>query len=128
MDWLNTDKISYSDMIELLNRTHNKRVELESKNNWDAFVNEIPFEDFIFQIYWAMYELILDDLKEQGVNYYDYDLIPTVAEFLTLKDFITEDKKNMRLSIRDFLKKYDCVLISEAVEKFFNNLFKELLI
>ena len=68
MDWLNTDKISYSDMIELLNRTHNKRVELESKNNWDAFVNEIPFEDFIFQIYWAMYELILDDLKEQGVN------------------------------------------------------------
>ena len=74
-----------------------------------------------------MYELILEDLKEQGVNHC-YDLVPTVAEFLTLKDFIVEDKKNIRLSIRDFLKKYDCVLISEAVEKFFNNLFKELLI
>lgn len=128
MNWIDGANLTYREASELMRQTREKRRALEDYNRGDAYVNDYTFYNFALQTYFLMLECVQEDLKAQNFIYkHDYITLPKIKDFLTLEHIVKEETAD-RLPIRQFLEKYRCQCIYEAVEKFFDKLFHEILI
>lgn len=131
MNWFDENNgLTYSEACQLLHGTHEERVSLEPKNEWDAYINDTTFDIYALQAYFLMNEYVDKDFKEQGLHdkaINELKYFPKMRDFLALESIVREETKD-RLLIRIFLEKYNCNHIYEAVEEFFDGLFKEILI
>ena len=127
MNWIDGANLTYREASELMRQTREKRRALEDYNQWDAYINDYTFYNFALQAYFLMLECVKEDLKAQNLIYkHDYITLPKIKDFLTLEHIVKEETTD-RLPIRQFLEKYRCQFIYEAVEKFFDGLFHEIL-
>ena len=61
INWLDESLLTYEEAVELLNHSHEKRLEMEDENKWDAYVNDFTFWIFLNDTYSYM----LDEVKEE---------------------------------------------------------------
>ena len=120
MDWFNST-LTYGEAIELLSRSHEERVEMESKNLWDAYVNDFFFGIFVRDAFYAMESDMRNDIKGE----IGYQYLPKVSDFLTLIDFANEDEE-LNKPIREVLKmQFPEKPIWLNVEAWWENLFRQ---
>ena len=59
MNWYDENHgLTYSEACQLLHGTHEERVSLEPKNEWDAYINDTTFDIYALQAYFLMNEFI----------------------------------------------------------------------
>ena len=51
INWLDESPLTYDEAMELLNHSHEKRLEMEDKNKWDACVNDFTLWTFLNDTY-----------------------------------------------------------------------------
>lgn len=126
MRWFDVSPLKYAEAINLLNRSHKERLEMESKNLWDAYVNGFSFGVFVRDAFYAMESDMRSDISDiKGKVGYQY--LPKVADFLALIDFTNEDeelKKPMRDVLEEQIPKNP---IWKNVEMWWENLFEQCL-
>ena len=66
INWLDESSLTYEEAVELLNHSHEKRLEMEDENKWDAYVNYFTFWTFLNDTYGYM----LDEVKEEVDDFY----------------------------------------------------------
>ena len=120
MDWFNST-LTYSEAIELLSRSHEERVEMESKNLWDAYVNDFSFGIFVRDAFYAMESDMRNDIKGE----IGYQYLPKVSDFLTLIDFANEDEELNKPMREVLMMQFPEKPIWLNVEAWWENLFRQ---
>lgn len=118
INWLDEASLTYEEAIELLSHSHEKRLEMEDKNKWDAYVNDITFWGFLHDTYGYM---LYDVGKEvdMDLNYF----YPKIKELNDWSTFL--NNQDYRLT-KDVLKQEGKENIWEIVEDWWITLFKAL--
>lgn len=119
INWLDESPLTYEEAMELLNHSHEKRLEMEDKDKWDAYVNDITFWGFLRDTYGYM---LYDVGKEvdMDLNYF----YPKIKELNDWSIFLTNNQ-DYRLA-KDVLKQEGKENIWEIVEDWWITLFKAL--
>ena len=119
INWLDESPLTYAEAMELLSHSHEKRLEMEDKNKWDAYVNDITFWGFLRDTYGYM---LYDVGKEvdMDLNYF----YPKIKELNDWSIFLTNNQ-DYRLA-KDVLKQEGKENIWEIVEDWWITLFKAL--
>lgn len=118
INWLDESPLTYAEAMELLSHSHKKRLEMEDKNKWDAYVNDFTFWMFINDTYCYM----LDEVKKEvGDIHYRYFSYPKIKEVIDWEIF--PDRQGNTLA-KDVLKQERKENIWEIVEDWWEVIFK----
>lgn len=118
INWLDESLLTYKEAVELLSHSHEKRLEMEDKNKWDAYVNDFTFWTFLHDTYCYM----LDEVKEEvGDIYYRYFSYLKIKEVIDWEIFL--DRQGSTLA-KDVLKQEKKENIWEIVEDWWEVIFK----
>jgi len=98
-DWLKMEDITAKECNELLDRIHNKLVDMEAKNDWDAVVNEVGFQSFLYQSFYFMLDEIEKDLGDDIEKYQWY---PKINQFWHYADYIDDVHCTVKEAAQDF--------------------------
>ena len=121
INWLDELPLTYEEAMEFLSHSHEKRLEMEEKNKWDAYVNDFSFGTFLQDTYYYMAQ---EANKNLSWALHDYEYYPKVKDLLDLEDFwVKENKVQMKKVIKD---REPGTLIWEIVEEWWKNIFKVL--
>lgn len=120
INWLSETLFTYKEAMELLKHSHKKRLEMEDKNKWDAYVNNFTFQTFLYDTYGYMFDEVKKEIDISKKNYY-----PKVKEFLDWEIFLDRSDKLMKDILKDeFLNPEGKDNIWEIVEDWWKMLFK----
>lgn len=120
INWLSETLFTYKEAMELLEYSHKKRLEMEDKNKWDAYVNNFTFQTFLYDTYGYMFDEVKKEIDISKKNYY-----PKVKEFLDWEIFLDRSDKLMKDILKDeFLNPEGKDNIWEIVEDWWKMLFK----
>lgn len=120
INWLSETLFTYKEAMELLKHSHKKRLEMEDKNKWDAYVNNFTFQTFLYDTYGYMFDEVKKEIDISKKNYY-----PKVKEFLDWEIFLDRSNKLMKDILKDeFLNPEGKDNIWEIVEDWWKTLFK----
>lgn len=120
INWLSETLFTYKEVMELLEHSHKKRLEMEDKNKWDAYVNNFTFQTFLYDTYGYMFDEVKKEIDISKKNYY-----PKVKEFLDWEIFLDRSNKLMKDILKDeFLNPEGKDNIWEIVEDWWKMLFK----
>lgn len=120
INWLSETLFTYKEAMELLEHSHKKRLEMEDKNKWDAYVNNFTFQTFLNDTYGYMFDEVKKEIDINKKNYY-----PKVKEFLDWEIFLDRSDKLMKDILKDeFLNPEGKDNIWEIVEDWWKMLFK----
>jgi len=110
INWLDESPLTYEEAMELLSHSHEKRLEMEEKNKWDAYVNDFTFWTFLHDTYGYM----LDEVEKEvdiNLNFF-YPKIREINEwsiFVNTHDdrlaktvLIQEEKENIWEIVEDW--------------------------
>ena len=118
INWLDEASLTYEEAMELLSHSHDKRLEMEDKNKWDAYVNDFTFWTFLNDTYSYM----LDEVKEEvGDIYYRYFSYPKIKEVIDWEIFLNRQGSALA---KDVLKQEGKENIWEIVEDWWEVIFK----
>ena len=118
INWLDELPLTYEEEIELLNHSHEKRLEMEDKNKWDAYVNDFTFWIFVNDTYCYM----LDEVKKEVEDiYYRYFSYPKIKEVIDWEVFLNRQGSTLA---KDVLKQEEKENIWEIVEDWWEVIFK----
>lgn len=101
INWLSETLFTYKEAMELLEHSHKKRLEMEDKNKWDAYVNNFTFQTFLIDTYGYMLDEVKKEIDISKKNYY-----PKVKEFLDWEIFLDRSDKLMEGILKDINKLY----------------------
>jgi hypothetical protein len=118
INWLDESSLTYEEAIELLNHSHEKRLEMEDENKWDAYVNDFTFWTFLNDTYGYM----LDEIKEEVDDFYLKYFYPKIREIIDWEIILDRSDK----LAKDVLKQEEKENIWEIVEDWWKTLFKTL--
>ena len=125
INWLDESPLTYEEAMELLNRTHSRRLEMEEKNKWDAFVNDFTFWTFLHDTYCYMREEVNKEV-DIDLNYF----YPKIKELNDWEEFVDRSnrpaKDVLSKPIRDLLNLGEKENIWEIVEDWWKTLFEML--
>jgi hypothetical protein len=120
INWLDESPLTYEEAMELLSHSHEKRLEMEDKNKWDAYVNDFTFWTFLHDTYNYMRNEIK---KEIDIDlYYFY---PKIKDFIDLETILLDSEK-FRLT-KEVLQLEKKENVWEIVEDWWELTFKILL-
>lgn len=120
INWLSETLFTYKEAMKLLEHSHKKRLEMEDKNKWDAYVNNFTFQTFLYDTYGYMFDEVKKEIDINKKNYY-----PKVKEFLDWEIFLDRSDKLMKDILKDeFLNPEGKDNIWEIVEDWWEMLFK----
>ena len=120
INWLSETLFTYKEAMELLEHSHKKRLEMEDKNKWDAYVNNFTFQTFLIDTYGYMLDEVKKEIDIDKKSYY-----PKVKEFLDWEIFLDRSDKLMKDILKDeFLNPEGKDNIWEIVEDWWKMLFK----
>ena len=118
INWLNESPLTYEEAMELLSHSHEKRLEMEDKNKWDAYVNDFTFWMFVNDTYCYM----LDEVKKEvGDIYYRYFSYLKIKEVIDWEVFLNRQGSTLA---KDVLKQEEKENIWEIVEDWWEVIFK----
>ena len=120
INWLNETPLTYEEAMELLSHSHEKRLEMEDKNKWDAYVNDFTFWIFLHDTY----NYMRDEIKKE-IDIDLYYFYPKVKDFIDLETILLDSEK-FRLT-KEVLQLEKKENIWEIVEDWWNLTFKILL-
>ena len=118
INWLDESPLTYEEAMELLSHSHEKRLEMENKNKWDAYVNDFTFWTFLNDTYGYM----LDEAKEEVDDFYLKYFYPKIREIIDWEIILNRNDK----LAKDVLKQEEKENIWEIVEDWWKTLFKAL--
>ena len=118
INWLDESSLTYEEAVELLSHSHEKRLEMEDENKWDAYVNDFTFWTFLNDTYAYM----LDEVKEEVDDFYLKYFYPKIREII---DWAIISDRSDKLA-KDVLKQEEKENIWEIVEDWWITLFKVL--
>lgn len=116
INWLDESPLSYEEAMELLNHSHKKRLEMEEKNKWDAYVNDFTFWIFLNDTYGYM----LDEVEKEidiNLNFF----YPKIREINEWSIFVNNHDDRLA---KDVLKQEEKENIWEIVEDWWEVIFK----
>lgn len=116
INWLDESPLSYEEAMELLNHSHKKRLEMEEKNKWDAYVNDFTFWIFLNDTYGYM----LDEVEKEidiNLNFF----YPKIREINEWSIFVNNHDDRLA---KDVLKQEGKENIWEIVEDWWEVMFK----
>lgn len=116
INWLDETPLTYDEAMELLSHSHKKRLEMEEKNKWDAFVNDFTFWTFLHDTYCYM----LDEVKEGIDDFYLKYFYPKIREIIDWEIILNRSDK----LAKDVLKQEEKENIWEIVEDRWTQIFK----
>lgn len=119
INWLDESPMTYKEAMELLNRTHSKRLEMEEKNKWDAFVNDFTFLTFVHDTYYYMLEEVKKEV-DIDLNYF----YPKIKDFVDLESIL--QFQDASRSAKNILIETHKENIWEIVEHWWIHIFKAL--
>lgn len=117
INWLDESPLSYEEAMELLSHSHEKRLEMEDKNKWDAYVNDYTFWTFLHDTYCYMRDEIKNEIDID--LYYFY---PKVKDFIDLESILYF--QDIDRSAKNILIETHKKNIWEIVEDWWTHLFK----
>ncbi len=117
INWLDESLLTYEEAMELLSHSHEKRLEMEDKNKWDAYVNDFTFWTFLNDTYGYM----LDEVEKEVDDFYLKCFYPKIREINEWSIFV--NNHNDRLA-KDVLKQEGKENIWEIVEDWWEVIFK----
>ena len=100
----------------MLSHSQEKRLEMEEKNKWDAYVNDFTFWTFLNDTYGYM----LDEAKEEVNDFYLKYFYPKVREIIDWEVILSRTDK----LAKDVLKQEGKENIWEIVEDWWEVIFK----
>ena len=118
INWLDESSLTYEEAMELLSHSHEKRLEMEEKNKWDAYVNDFTFWTFLNDTYGYM----LDEVKEEVDDFYLKYFYPKIGEIIDWEVILNRTDK----VAKDVLKQEGKENIWEIVEDWWEVIFKML--
>ena len=117
INWLDESSLVYEEAIELLNHSHKKRLEMEDKNKWDAYVNDFTFWTFLYDSYGYM----IDEVKKEVNNFYSkYYYYPKIKDLIDWERLLNRSDQ----LAKDILKQEGKENIWEIVEDWWIQIFK----
>lgn len=117
INWLDESSLVYEEAIELLNHSHEKRLEMEDKNKWDAYVNDFTFWTFLYDSYGYM----IDEVKKEVNNFYSkYYYYPKIKDLIDWERLLNRSDQ----LAKDILKQEGKENIWEIVEDWWTQIFK----
>ena len=116
INWLDESSLTYEEAMELLSHSHEKRLEMEDKNKWDAYVNDFTFWTFLNDTYGYM----LNEAKEEVDDFYLKYFYPKVREIIDWEVILNRTDK----LAKDVLKQEGKENIWEIVEDWWEVIFK----
>ena len=117
INWLDESPLTYDEAMELLSHSHEKRLEMEDKNKWDAYVNDFTFWTFLNDTYGYM----LDEVKKE-IDIDLYYFYPKVKDFIDLESILYF--QDIDRSAKNILIETHKENIWEIVEEWWTHLFK----
>ena len=121
INWLDESSLTYEEAMELLSHSHKKRLEMEDKNKWDAYVNDFTFWTFLHDTYNYMREEIETEYNLKEFHYFPMKL----RDFISLETILLDSEK-FRLT-KEVLQLEKKENVWEIVEDWWNLTFKILL-
>jgi len=121
INWLDESPLIYEEAMELLSHSHEKRLEMEDKNKWDAHVNDFTFWIFLHDTYCYMREEIEAEYNINEFHYFPMKL----RDFIDLESILLDSEK-FRLA-KEVLQLEKKENVWEIVEDWWNLTFKILL-
>ena len=121
INWLDESPLTYEEAMELLSHSHEKRLEMEDKNKWDAYVNDFTFWTFLHDTYCYMREEIETEYNLRHFHYFPMKL----RDFISLETILLDSEK-FRLT-KEVLQLEKKENIWEIVEDWWDLTFKILL-
>lgn len=116
INWLDESLLTYEEAMELLSHSHEKRLEMEEKNKWDAYVNDFTFWTFLNDTYGYM----LDEVeKEVDINFNFF--YPKIREINEWSIFVNNHDDRLA---KDVLAQEGKENIWEIVEDWWEVIFK----
>lgn len=119
INWLDESPLTNEEAMELLSHSHEKRLEMEDKNKWDAYVNDFTFWTFLNDTYGYM----LDEVKKE-IDIDLYYFYPKVKDFIDLESILYF--QDIDRSAKNILIETHKENIWEIVEEWWTHLFKVL--
>lgn len=116
INWLDESSLTYEEAMELLSHSHEKRLEMEEKNKWDAYVNDFTFLTFVYDTYYYM----LEEVKKE-VNIDEFYYYPKIRD---LNDWGTILENFDKRFAKDILKQEGKENVWEIVEYYWTVVFK----
>ena len=116
INWLDESPLTYEEAMELLSHSHEKRLEMEDKNKWDACVNDFTFLTFVYDTYYYM----LEEVKKE-VNIDEFYYYPKIRD---LNDWGTILENFDKRFAKDILKQEGKENVWEIVEYYWTVVFK----
>lgn len=116
INWLDESPLTYEEAMELLSHSHEKRLEMEEKNKWDAYVNNFTFLTFVYDTYYYM----LEEIKKE-VNIDEFYYYPKIRD---LNDWGTILENFDKRFAKDILKQEGKENVWEIVEYYWTVVFK----
>ena len=117
INWLDESPMTYEEAMELLSHSHEKRLEMEEKNKWDAFVNDFTFWTFLYDSYGCM----IDEVKKEINNFYSkYYYYPKIKDLIDWERLLNRSDQ----LAKDILKQEGKENIWEIVENWWTQIFK----
>lgn len=117
INWLDESPLTYEEAMELLSHSHEKRLEMEDKNKWDAYVNDYTFWTFLNDTYGYM----LDEVKKEVNNFYSkYYYYPKIKDLIDWERLLNRSDQ----LAKDVLKQEGKENIWEIVEDWWEVIFK----
>lgn len=117
INWLDESPLTNEEAMELLSHSHEKRLEMEDKNKWDACVNDFTFWTFLNDTYGYM----LDEVKKE-IDIDLYYFYPKVKDFIDLESILYF--QDIDRSAKNILIETHKENIWEIVEEWWTHLFK----
>ena len=117
INWLDESLLTYEEAMELLSHSHEKRLEMEEKNKWDACVNDFTFWTFLHDTYYYM----RDEIKKE-IDIDLYYFYPKVKDFIDLESILCF--QDIDRSAKNILIETHKENIWEIVEEWWTHLFK----
>ena len=117
INWLDESPLTYEEAKELLSHSHEKRLEMEEKNKWDAYVNDFTFWIFLHDTYCYM----RDEIKKE-IDIDLYYFYPKVKDFIDLESILCF--QDIDRSAKNILIETHKENIWEIVEEWWTRLFK----
>ena len=98
-DWLKLEDLTEREINYLLIRIHERLVDMEEKNHWDAVINEVGFRYFLDQSLEYMLDEIENDIEDDIEKYQWY---PKINQLWHYADYIADVHCTISEAAQDF--------------------------
>lgn len=120
LDILECKRLTKKELKEFINLGLPYLKEMEPKNNWDFFVNDLPFKIYCNILFYKSVELSnhKDIFYDKHSNYPKINDIHIFWDMVTIDDFFIEEETRLR--------NQECITIWELIYNKLNNYIEEL--